>query len=136
MKVLKVGRIRVRVPDEVEVLEVCDLDELYGHSSMKTRADALIVLRGGDRVIAAIVEDTGRPEPRDFERLNNTLRDLIEKRLVRPSMVVLKVLHHKGFKTGRALLLSLARAFRVELQECRSKATDLCLILWKRRLLS
>ena len=132
-EVLRVGRVRLRVPRAAEVLEARDLDEVF--SQGPARADALVLLRSGGVVIAAVVEDTGRPEPRDLERLDGTVDNLRRMGLIGPGAVILKVLHHRGLGPGSALLVSLARSRRVELQECRSGGTDLASILRRRGLL-
>jgi len=123
----------LRIPKSVKVLGAYDLDVLYSHSS--ARADALVILESGGRTVAAVVEDTGRPNIDDLNRLNGTADDLRRRGLIRPGMVTLKILHHGGIRSGRALLTSLARSLRVELQECRSGATDIGFILRRRGLL-
>ena len=129
---LKVGRIKVKIPGGASVLEERDLDELYGASTGKP--DALIVLDCGGRIVAALIEDTGRPEPRDFERLSKAEDDLKGKGLLERNARVLRVLHHTGLKSARVHLVRLARAYKVELQECRGKAADLEEILRRRGL--
>lgn len=83
-----------------------------------------------------MIEDTGRPEPRDLERVNNAVDDLRGRVFVKPNTLMLKMLHHTGLKAGKALLVGIARASKVKPQECRSKTTlEEELILRKRRLL-
>jgi len=133
MSVLKIGRIRVKVPTGVKVLSTYSLDELYGEEHSKP--DALIVLKKEDETIVAIIEDTGRPELHDFDRLSNVIEDLRRKGLIKPNMIILKIIHHTGLKSGRTLLTSLARSSKVELQECRYRIIDLSPILQKRRVI-
>ncbi|RLI06615.1 hypothetical protein DRO32_05300 [Candidatus Bathyarchaeota archaeon] len=133
MSTVKVGKLRVKVPEEARVVEAYDLDEVFACSSQ--RPDTLIILEVGQKMLAVVVEDTGRPELKDLRRLSDSIGSLKERGLVEPRMMVLKVLHHTGLKSGRSILVELARRFRVELQECHHTPIDLDQILRKRGML-
>ncbi len=109
------GRLKVLVPDGLDVVDVKALDELYGPQGPR-RPDFALLLRGKDRRYLVIIEHTGRPNRDDLERLDHFVEEF--RRRGSTGYVVIKVLHHAGLRSGKALLVRMARRAHVELSKC------------------
>jgi len=132
-KVIKIGRIRIVIPSNIEIISEIDLDQLlkdyHIHGNQPRRNDALLIFKYKDRTFATIIEDTGHPSLNDLNRLHEMPEKLKQRKILKPNMIIMKVLHHKGMGTG--LLVHIARSYRIELQECH-RSIDLGLILRRR----
>jgi len=122
-KVIKVKHYRIKVPASAIISEgpLC-LDDIF-HSS-ESHADLFLGVKCSNRTYAIIIEDAGVPEVRDFKKLEKSVTDLASRGYVLHEAIVVKLLHHRGLGSGKGLLRSLARSYRVELQEC-NKTIDL-----------
>jgi len=125
-----VGRVRVALPRDAVVLASLDLDEFYGGGSGVMHGDAFIRLLYRGVYVSVIIEDTGVPELRDFEKIVNTVDLLRRNGLIGVEDIVVKVLHHSGGLRPN-LFNRLKRRFAVEAQRC-GGLVDLASILRKR----
>ena len=134
VKVVQIGRVKVKLPPGARIVESVDLDVLYEELGMGhgRKSDVLLILEYRNRKYAVVVEDTGRPERKDFERLRETLERLGRMNIVGGDVVVVKVLHHGGVGKGKSLFVSMARSYKVEVQECRRRFVDLDLVFRRR----
>ena len=122
-KIVKINNISIKLPDKATIHRYINLDKLYQPSVQ--RSDILLILLYKKLKYVVIIEDTGRVKIKDFERLNKTLEDLKEKKYLPQEAVFIKIIHHKGIKSGRALISRIKMRYRVELQECRYRFIDL-----------
>ena len=124
---IKIKDVRLKLPNEANVKEVLDLDKLF--SSSREHSDILIIFEINNKKIATIIEDTGRPEPKDFERIDKDVSELKRRGIIMHDMIIIKVVHHTGIGKGKNLIY-----YIVELQECKS-IIDIEHILRKRHLI-
>ncbi len=127
-KVIKIGNIKIKVPDDIDIHESINLDVLYGTSCVR-RSDVLLIFSYKGLKYTAIIEDTGRPKPRDFERINQIIQDLKCKNIIPRKTILIKLVHHTGIKSGKSLISRLKISYRIMLQECIHRYVDLESIL-------
>lgn len=130
--IINIKNLKLKLPDHVCELKLLDLDEFF--KSNRKHGDIFVSFKINDLRIGVIVEDTGRPEPKDFERLVSDVEELRRRGMLKHDMIIIKIIHHRGIHKGKMLIRHLAKSFKVELQECES-VIDIEYILRKRHLL-
>ena len=137
IRVEKIGNIRAILPADAQIIDKIDLEQYYKnhhiHGTQPERNDALLTFKYKNKTFTAIIEETGVPKLNDLTRLYEMPNKLKQNGLIKTETIIIKILHHKGIKTGKRLLCSIAQSYRIELQECHRKSIDLALILTKRR---
>ncbi len=132
-KTIKAGKVSIRLPPDTHIERVENLDEIFKPQRdtgyQERRSDVLIVVTYKGTRYAIIVEDTGVPEQKDFERLASMTKELANRGIIPRRAIVIKLLHHTGIRYGKRLLTSMARSYRVELKECRKTPVDLTALL-------
>jgi len=122
------GDLVVLIPEDVEDVKELSLDDVYGDSGPK-HADFALILRRGDREYLVVIEETEGPRVEDFDKIDNTVRDL--RNMVGRNAFVIRIIHHRGGVS--VMLLNLARNRRCELQRC-GNVLDLVGLMRKRGL--
>ena len=102
-RVIKIGNIKIKVPDDIDIHKSINLDVLYGTSRVR-RSDVLLIFSYKGLKYTVIIEDTGRPRPKDFERLNQIIQDLKCKNIIPRKTILIKLVHHTGIKSGKSLI--------------------------------
>jgi len=127
------GELVILIPEDVEEVNELLLDNIYGDSGPK-HADFALILRRRNKEYLVVIEETEGPRIEDFDKIDNTIRDLCERKIVNCKNIseIIRIIHHHG--GVKSMLYNLAMKRRCELQRC-GDALDLVGLMRKRKLL-
>ena len=132
-RVVRAAGTTILLPPNTHIERMEDLDKIFKAQEdtgyQERHSDTLIVATYKGTRYAIIIEDTGVPEPKDFERLASMVKELVARGLIPRETIVIKLIHHTGIKRGKSLLTNIARSYRVELKECRNAPVNLTTLL-------
>ncbi len=120
VRIVKTGKYRVQIPDSIDVVEDVDVEAFCReHGLTGKRCDVIVVLKekGVGRTYIVCIEDTGIPEFRDLEKLDECIKlakEMFGRRYGNP--IYVKILHHsRGIHRN---ITSTLRDRAIEKQHC------------------
>lgn len=124
-QIIKLNSIKVKLPKNAKILEgpinVNHVDSL----SSRSHCDYIIKFQFHDQLFYVIIEDTGIPEIKDLDKVDNCYDYFVHGDIC----IVLKIVHHKG--RVNTMVLKLANHKKIDLVRC-SKTINVKKLLQKR----
>jgi len=133
-KIVMIKNVKIILPSNAELLKSRDLDEApiqpLKRGEKRRRSDIALAIKCGKYVINIVIENTGTPEPKDVQRLEESYSELVEEGFFQSTKAIkMLLLHHRGKVHG--LLVSQALSYKVELLRC-NEDVDLNALLTRR----
>jgi len=127
LNIVDLDEVKVKLPPNARIVRVIHEEILktsYGKST-----EGAILFKCGKRTYLAIVEATGKPQPEDFKKLEDTFSKV--SGALAGGYLVIKIIHHKGGVDS--VIKRWALSNRVELVHC-TDTVDLTRIMKERKL--
>jgi len=133
-KIVRIKNVKIILPPNAELLKSRDLDETLARPSKRPqssrRSDIALAIKCNKYVINIVIEDTGVPEPKDIQRLDESYDKLVEEGFFQSTRAIkMLLLHHRG--DVHWALMSLASSYKIEVLRC-NKDIDLNSLLMRR----
>jgi len=127
-KIVRIKNVKIILPPNAELLKWGDLDEALAQPLK--RSDIALVIKCNKYVINIVIEDTGVPELRDIQKLEESYNKLVEEEFFQSTKAIrMLLLHHRG--SVRGPLMKRALSSKVNVLRC-NEDIDLNTLLMRR----
>jgi hypothetical protein len=115
---IKVGKLTIRASSELQVIEKIDLDSFFEEcKESRKHADAALAIKLRDKEITMIIEETSLIHTDDFNKITSTEEELKRRNKINSTrQFIMRIIHCK--RGINWIILSMAKSYKVELQEC------------------
>jgi len=116
---VRIKNVKIILPHNAELLKLRDLDESLAQPLKRSeeRGDIALVIKCSEYLINIVIEDTGLPELKDIQKLEESYNRLVGEGFFKSTRAIkMLLLHHRGGVHG--LLKKYASSSKVEVLRC------------------